>query len=163
MPNPFDKNSINKIKDQLIKKKETIAVAESVTAGLLQVALASADEAIQFFQGGMTAYNLGQKSRHLQVDPIYALACNCVDTQVAQDMALNVCKLFSSDWGIGITGYSSAVPESGNKLFCFYAIAHNNKIVLKNKVTAVSGSPFNVQVKYVQEVLAALLKQTAGK
>jgi len=117
MENLFDKTLVNNIKDIFIKHRETISVAESVTAGLLQCALASADNAIQYLQGGLTAYNLGQKSRHLQIDPIYAQSCNCVSDVIARKLAINVCDLFCSDWGIGITGYASAVPESDYKIF----------------------------------------------
>src|SRR4051812_38795900 len=108
----FNLSVINSLKDALLAKQETISVAESVTSGLLQAAFSSAEKAMQIFQGGITTYNLGQKYRHLLVDPIHASACNCVSERVAQEMALHVCELFSSNWGIGITGYASPVPES---------------------------------------------------
>jgi len=154
---PIDRTLVNKVKDLLLKKKESIAVAESVTAGLLQVALASADDAIRFFQGGVTTYNLGQKTRHLLVEPIHAVSCNCVSAQVAEEMALNVCSLFSSDWGVGVTGYASAVPESGNKLFCYYAIAHKSKIVAAHKIQATEKNAFDVQRHYVERIITELL------
>ena len=66
------KEVVNSIKDTLQTKCETIAVAESLTAGLLQFALAAAEGASGYFQGGITVYNLGQKSRHLHIDPIDA-------------------------------------------------------------------------------------------
>lgn len=46
------------IKTILIERKQTVAVAESVTAGLLQVRLSLAENAREFFQGGITAYNV---------------------------------------------------------------------------------------------------------
>jgi nicotinamide-nucleotide amidase len=125
---------------------------------LLQFALASADEALQFFQDGITTYNLGQKVRHLHIDPIYALACNCVSDQIAKHLAVNVCDMFRSDWGIGITGYSSAVSESGNKIFCFFAIAYRGEIVAENKLTSGNKDAFAVQINYVQEVLDTFLR-----
>ena len=131
----FNSALIQKIRDGLIARQETIAVAESVTSGLLQLALSQAENAAEFYQGGITAYNLGQKSRHLIVEPIHALAFNSVSEKVAQEMALNVCSLFSSDWGMGITGYASPVPESENKLFAWYAIAHQDSIVVSKKIT----------------------------
>ena len=57
----------------LIKKKNTIAVAESVTAGNLQAVFSLAKDATAFFQGGITAYNIGQKCRHLLVEPTHAI------------------------------------------------------------------------------------------
>ena len=140
----------------MIARQETIAVAESVTSGLLQLALSQAENAAEFYQGGITAYNLGQKSRHLIVEPIHALAFNSVSEKVAQEMALNVCSLFSSDWGMGITGYASPVPESENKLFAWYAIAHQDSIVVSKKITPKKNEPFRIQQLYVTDVLKNL-------
>ena len=106
----YDDKIIEDIKNLLIRRGQTIAVAESLTSGHLQVALASAQNASKFFQGGITAYNLGQKARHLKIEPIHAENCNCVSEKVASQMALNVVDLFSTDWSIGITGYAAPVP-----------------------------------------------------
>ncbi|MES2882309.1 MAG: CinA family protein [Bacteroidota bacterium] len=155
---PFNITQINKIKTRLVQKKETVAVAESVTTGLLQFALALADEATNYFQGGITTYNLGQKTMHLSVEPIQALACNCVSAPVAKQMALNVCNLFKSNWGVGITGYASPVPESDQKLFCYYAIAHNGKIVAAHRLTGKANNAYEVQVDYINKVLGDFVK-----
>lgn len=44
----FNDENIRQIKDHLLQHQQTVAVAESVTAGLLQFALASADDAIHW-------------------------------------------------------------------------------------------------------------------
>ena len=152
----FNSAVIQKIRDGLISRQETIAVAESVTSGLLQLALSQAENAAEFYQGGITAYNLGQKSRHLIVEPIHALSVNSVSEKVAGEMALNVCSLFSSDWGIGITGYASPVPESENKLFAWYVIAHHDRIVVSKKISPKKDEPFRIQQRYVTDVLKNL-------
>ena len=126
----FDKDLINDIKAELIENHQSIAAAESVTAGLIQAALASADDASLFFQGGITAYNVGQKCRHLLVEPLHALECDSVSERVAQDMSIHVGKLFTSDYGIGITGYAAKVPEKNiNELHAYYAISLKGKII----------------------------------
>lgn len=149
----FDLPSINALKEALVEKEETISVAESVTSGLLQTALSSADGAMKIFQGGITAYNLGQKYRHLLVDPIHALACNCVSERVAQEMALHVCDLFASHWGIGITGYATPVPESNHRLFAYYAIANKGKVLQSGKIQAREADQNEVKLLYVNKVL----------
>jgi nicotinamide-nucleotide amidase len=136
-----------------LKQEETIAVAESVTSGLLQLAFSTAERALEFYQGGITTYNLGQKSRHLLINPVHAVACNCVSEKVAADMALNICKLFTSDWGIGITGYASPVPESGNKLFAYYAIAWHAAVIKAKRIEAEKNTPLNVQLLYARSLL----------
>jgi nicotinamide-nucleotide amidase len=157
-PTSINDKTVAIIKDRLIANSETIAVAESVTSGLLQFALSGAENATNFYQGGITTYNLGQKSRHLRIEPVHALSCNCVSEKIAGDMALNVCHLFTSDWGIGITGYASPVPESGNKLFAWYAIACRGKLVMTKKINPKNDEPAKIQQLYVKH----LLKDLAG-
>jgi len=152
----FNKKTLILIGKSLLKKKETFAVAESVTSGLIQYAFSCIPDAALFFQGGITAYNIGQKFKHLKVEPLHALAVNCVSLKVAKEMALHVCKLYSSDWGAGITGYASPVPESGNKVFAFYAIAYKGKIKTSGKINPVPNEPTALQWLYVSHILQKL-------
>lgn len=152
----IDADLVNSIKDMMMKREETIAVAESVTSGLLQAGLSQAVDASKFYQGGITAYNIGQKYKHLNVEPIHALNCDCISEKVASDMALNCCALFKSHWGLGITGYASIVPEQDNDLFAYCAIAYNKKIVLKEKIEAKEAEPFRVQLFYMRTFLSKL-------
>lgn len=146
------------LRDFLLSEKQTVAVAESVTAGHLQVAFSMAENAREFFQGGITTYNLGQKSRHLQVDPIHALSCNSVSEQVAAEMARQVSRIFTSDWGIGITGYASPVPEKNiSRLFACYALYFRDKEILRNTITVDNSSPGEVRRLYVKNILEHFL------
>jgi len=152
----FDKKAIETIRCFLLEHQETIAVAESVTSGFIQLAFSTAKDASKFYQGGITAYNVGQKYKHLHVEPIHAISCNCVSEKVAVEMALNICQLFESDWGLGITGYAAQVEESDNKLFAYFAIAYRGKVVNKKKLNAIKKDAFNVQLEYVNHVIEAL-------
>lgn len=152
----FVKKKLEKIGARLLKKKQTIAVAESVTSGLLQFAFSTVPDATGFFQGGLTAYNVAQKFKHLQVEPLHALQVNCVSPKVSAEMALHICRQYSSDWGIGITGYASPVPESGNKIFAYYAITYRGKIKEAGKIIPRKADPPEIQVKYAQVVLDKL-------
>jgi len=157
--NLFRKKTIEQIGKRLLKRKENIAVAESVTAGLLQFGLSTAPDAAMFFQGGITAYNLGQKCKHLEVEPLHALAVNCVSQQVAKEMAHHVSTLFGSHWGIGVTGYATAVPASGNKVFAFYAIVYKHKLKAYGKITAQTADPPVLQLRYASYIFEQLSKK----
>jgi PncC family amidohydrolase len=158
----YDENVVNAIKDILLQRSQTVAVAESVTAGHLQAALSSAIEASQFFQGGLTAYNLGQKCRHLQVDPILAQDCDCVHQLVANTMALNVATSFLGHYGIAITGYASKMPEKGlNDLFAFFAVAHEGRVVLSDQLST-GKERVDAQVDYTRQVLQRFLIYLQG-
>lgn len=153
----YDLQVINAIKDRMVDQKLTLSVAESVTSGHLQAALSAADEASRFFQGGITAYNAGQKCRHLNIEPIYALQDNSVSEKVCCQMALEVSKLFISDYGVGITGYATKVPEAGiNDLFAFFAIASGNRILTVKKIESHKEASIDAQLDYTTQVLLAL-------
>lgn len=152
----FDEKKLIPIGEKFLKRKQSIAVAESVTSGLLQFALSGIPEAARFFQGGITAYNIGQKFKHLGVEPLHALSVNCVSPKVAKEMALQVCKVFSSDWGIAVTGYASPVPESDNQVFAFFAIAFNGKIKLSGRIKPQKHDPPEIQWLYTNYILGKL-------
>lgn len=153
----FDIALLEKIKKQAIKHNYTLAVAESVSSGFLQAAFSQTKDALKFYQGGITVYNLGQKVKHLSVDPILADECNCVAPWVAEKMALKVCELFNSTVGIAISGYASQVPELGiNKLFAYTAISINGKVKSKKILPKVKEQGLPVQMDYTQQILALL-------
>jgi len=156
----YNKAIIENIGHRIIIKKQTIAVAESVTSGHLQAALSLAPDASRFFQGGITAYNVGQKCRHLLVEPTHALECNAVSEKVAADMAREVCRLFSSDYGVAITGYATLSPEEGiEELYAYIAIAFHGEIVAAEKITTHLTDSLEVQINYVNQVLEELDKR----
>jgi PncC family amidohydrolase len=157
---PYNKAIIENIGHKIITKKQTIAVAESVTAGHLQAAFSLAPDASRFFQGGITAYNVGQKYRHLLVEPTHALECNAVSEKVSADMARGVCQLFSSDYGVAITGYATLLPEAGvEELYAYIAIAFHGEIIAAEKITSPVVDSLEVQVDYVNQVLEELDKR----
>ena len=149
----FDKDVLNSIKDQLLEAGQTVAAAESVTSGLIQTALSNAEDAMKYYQGGITAYNIGQKARHLDIDPIHATSCNCVSEKMAADMAKSVCRLFVSDWGIGITGYASPAPESNGEVFAYFAIAQGDEVKLVRRMEPQKKKTEDVQLEYVNTLL----------
>ena len=145
---------IENIKALLISEKLTLSVAESVTAGHLQAAFSCAKDASKFFQGGLTAYNAGQKCRHLNIEPIAALENNCVTEKVSCEMATQVNRLFISDFGIAITGYAARMPEQGvNDLFAFFAIVQKQEILLCKKITSNKQEGVEAQIDFTNQVI----------
>ena len=89
----------------------TLAVAESLTGGRLQAMIVAIPGASEFFLGGVTAYSLDQKVRHLGVDRAGAAAVNSVSRAVAEQMARGACTLFKADVGVATTGYAEPSAE----------------------------------------------------
>lgn len=152
----LDQKKLALIGRTLLQKEETIAVAESVSSGLLQFAISAIDNATELFQGGITVYNTAQKFKHLQVEPIHALSVNAVSQQVANEMAIHVQQLFGSHWGVAVTGYASRVPESGKKIYAYFAIAYGNKIMCSGELKGVGSKPAEVQQNYAAAIISNL-------
>lgn len=139
-----------------LEKKLTIAIAESVTSGFLQLLFSNARNATCFFQGGITAYNGGQKARHLGVEPIYAMECNCVDKEITAVMAANVRTMFCSHIGIAITGYATPIPEDNiSEPFAWMCITGPQGIMLQDKIHPHSSysEGLTAQTEYATTVL----------
>lgn len=111
------------LKNILLGIERTVAVAESLTGGNLQVIISSVSGSSDYFEGGVTAYNIDQKVHLLQVERNHASSVNCVSKQVAEEMAVGVRRLFGSFIGLATTGYAEPWPEGEVELpFAFYAI-----------------------------------------
>ena len=150
----YDVESLQTIRDILIGRKETVSVAESVTAGNLQTALSNAPDAACFLEGGITAYNLGQKTRLLAVEPIEAMASDCVSEKVTTQMARETSRLFLSDHSIAITGYATPVPEKNiTELYAWICIMYKSQVLLSQKIIPGNNIAFDAQLSYTNTLL----------
>ncbi|MDR2676262.1 MAG: CinA family protein [Opitutaceae bacterium] len=102
-----------------------IAVAESITCGHLQARIGGVSGASRFFLGGITAYSLEQKIRHLGVRRDIAEPVNCVSEEVARAMARGACGLFGCGLALATTGYAEPCAARGvPQPFAWWALAH---------------------------------------
>lgn len=86
----------------------SIAVAESLTGGLVSSRIAAIRGASDFFLGGVVAYAASTKHALLGVSP-----GPVVRQQVATQMANGIRALLGADVGIGITGVGGPGPQEG--------------------------------------------------
>jgi nicotinamide-nucleotide amidase len=106
----------------------TLAAAESLTCGQVQARVGEISGASNFFLGGLTAYTLEQKVRHLGVDRTSARRVNSVSALIAEQMARGVCQLFGSDLGVATTGYAEPSAEDNvPSPFAWWALAHGRR------------------------------------
>ena len=154
----INQETIDRIKEKLVDKEQTISVAESVTSGFVQTALGSAIEASRFFEGGITTYNIDQKVKHLRIERETGEACNCVSEQTAGEMAVGVTALFGSTWGLAITGYATPVEQSGFEVYAFYAIAEGDKVVKTGRVKTEGLKGEEAQLHYANKLLGGFLQ-----
>ena len=157
-------NTTDPLRDLMIARPAlTLAVAESLTSGHLQAAIGARSGASDFFLGGITAYSIDQKVTHLGVDRDEAEATDAVSENVADQMALGVCRLFGSSLGAATTGYAESSPESGIlSPRAFWALARSGdtgSVVARRGFIEMPGlNRVTAQRAVSEKVLSALLE-----
>jgi nicotinamide-nucleotide amidase len=91
----------------------TVAVAESLTGGLLGAALTSVPGASAVFRGGVLSYATDLKASLLGVDPALLERRGAVDPDVAAAMASGVRRVCAASYGLGTTGVAGPDPQDG--------------------------------------------------
>src|SRR3954464_14954183 len=86
----------------------TIAVAESLTGGMIASALAQAEQASEWFRGSLVAYSSAVKHEVLGVP-----AGPVVSAEAAQAMAARVRELLMADFAVAITGAGGPSAQDG--------------------------------------------------
>ncbi|RPI65369.1 MAG: nicotinamide-nucleotide amidohydrolase family protein [Ignavibacteriae bacterium] len=90
--------------ERLLERRESVAVAESCTGGLLGAAFTDVAGSSAWFEGGVLTYSNAAKTRELQVPEAILDAVGAVSEEVAILIASNVREKFGTTWGIGVTG-----------------------------------------------------------
>ncbi|WEH39347.1 CinA family protein [Streptomyces sp. NBC_01218] len=150
---------------QLVERGETLAVAESLTGGLVAAEITSVPGASRAFRGSVTAYATPLKHRLLGVDPGLLAERGAVDSDVARGMASGVRAALGADWGISTTGVAGPEPQDGQPVgTVFVAVAGPRGL---GKVTALrlNGDRTDIRresVLGVLELLSGELAEDAG-
>lgn len=92
----------------------TVAVAESLTGGLLVAELIGVPGASAVVRGGVVAYATELKAQLLDVDARLLAVSGPVDPQVAAQMALGVLMRLGADVGLATTGVAGPDPQDGH-------------------------------------------------
>ena len=92
----------------------TVAVAESLTGGLVTAALVDVPGASASVRGGVVAYATELKAALLGVDADLLARVGAVDPLVALAMARGVAERTGSDVGLATTGVAGPDPQDGH-------------------------------------------------
>ncbi|MEU6826630.1 CinA family protein [Streptomyces atriruber] len=104
----------------LAARGETLAVAESLTGGLVAAGITSVPGASKVFRGSVTAYATELKRDVLGVDGTLLDQRGAVDPEVARQMADGARRVLGADWGIATTGVAGPEPQDGQPVGTVY-------------------------------------------
>ncbi|MGW0822438.1 CinA family protein [Streptomyces sp. NPDC002845] len=154
----------------LTVRGETIAVAESLTGGLVAAEITAAPGASKVFRGSVTAYATDLKHELLGVDPTLLAADGAVNPQVAAQMAAGVRKALGADWGIATTGVAGPDQQDGQPVGTVFVAVEGpsgpggggfpgGKVVSLR----LNGHRAEIRMESVRSVLALLLEELASE
>lgn len=107
----------------LTAHQQHVAVAESLTGGLLAAALASVPGASVVFRGGIVAYAADLKASLLGVDPAVLASHGTVSAETARAMADGVRARLGATFGLATTGVAGPDPAEGKPVGTVYIAA----------------------------------------
>ena len=110
---PSPDEALPEIHRLLREAVQTVAVAESLTGGLLAAALTETAGASASFRGGLVVYATDLKARLVGVSQALLAEYGAVDARVALELAQGVRERLSSSWGVGVTGVAGPQPQDG--------------------------------------------------
>ena len=133
----------------------TVAVAESLTGGLVAGTLAGVPGISAVLRGGVVAYATELKTDLLGVDPALLAAGGPVQAEVARAMAQGVAVRLSADIGVATTGVAGPDPQDGRPPGTVFVAVHgpgHSRIEGREGATALSGD--RAEVRWASVVLA---------
>lgn len=144
------------IRDFCLEQNLTLAVAESVTSGFVQLLFSNMSDAGLFYQGGITAYTCEAKRRLLEIPLDVSQPINGVSAEIADLMAKKACESFRADIGLAITGYASLVPELGIvTTFAFGSINLHGSTIHQYSFVSTQPTQLGAQQDFAMQLIQA--------
>ena len=101
-----------KIAGKLTERRQTIAIAESSTGGLISAALLAVPGASAYFLGGAVVYTRDARRILMDIPDEAMKGIRSASEPYAQLLASQIRRRFSTDWGLSETG---ATGPAGNR------------------------------------------------
>ncbi|MBB5805188.1 nicotinamide-nucleotide amidase [Saccharothrix ecbatanensis] len=97
----------------LLARGETVATAESLTAGMVTVELTSVPGSSAVVRGGLVVYATDLKQALAGVDAALLAEHGAVHPEVARQLAEGARERCGATWGLGLTGVAGPDPQDG--------------------------------------------------
>jgi nicotinamide-nucleotide amidase len=141
---------------RLQARGHTVAVAESLTGGLVAAALTDIPGASASFRGGVVTYATELKTALLGVDPDMLARHGAVYAPVAAAMASGVRERLGATFGVATTGVAGPEPADGQPVGTAHvAVSAADDTVVRT--IALSGDRHDIRRLTVEHVLGLLL------
>ncbi len=145
------------IHDRLRERGETVATAESLTAGMVAAALTEVAGSSLTYRGGVVVYATELKATLAGVPADLLAERGPVDPQVAAAMAAGVLERVGADWGLALTGVAGPDPQDHKPVGLVYIAIAGPESVAEIHQLQLSGDRAAIRAGARDEALAQLL------
>ena len=152
----------NEIGRILTERGETLAIAESLTGGLVASRITDVPGSSAYFIQGVVAYANEAKETLLGVQEATLIAHGAVSDPVAREMAEGVRTRAGASWGISTTGIAGPTGATEDKPLglVHYAVASDEGLVTGRDVFP--GDRLEVKRASAEAILSLLLNVLKG-
>jgi nicotinamide-nucleotide amidase len=150
---------------RLRERGETVACAESLTAGLVTAVLTTVPGASAVVRGGLVVYATELKASLAGVDPELLAAHGAVHPEVAAQLATGARERCGADWGLGLTGVAGPDPQDGVAPGTVHIAVHGPGNAPDGATLHISGTRDEIRaasVRAIVELLGARIGATIG-
>jgi nicotinamide-nucleotide amidase len=150
---------------RLAGRRETLAVAESLTGGLLAATLVDVPGASAVFRGGLVVYAADLKASLAGVPEALLATRGPVDPDVAVALARGARERCAADWGLATTGVAGPDPQDGQPVGRVYVAAAGPAEIADVRGLILAGGRAAIRAGSVAAALAllsGLLSSRAG-
>jgi PncC family amidohydrolase len=149
--------SIEKIVGMLLSmNKKTIAIAESITGGLISKKITDVPGSSEYFLSGMVTYSNESKIKDLKISEQLIKDYGAVSEQVAKAMALAIKNMTSASIGLSTTGIAGPSGGTSDKSLGLVYIGLANEDIVKVEKHQFSGTRHTIRAKTAQTALDML-------
>jgi nicotinamide-nucleotide amidase len=146
----------------LAARGETVAVAESLTGGLLAAALSERAGASETFRGSVVAYATDLKESLAGVPGPLLAAEGAVSERTAGALAAGARERLGADWGLGVTGVAGPTEQEGHPVGTVF-VAVSGPAGGEVRQLQLPGDRAQVRALSVTSALDLLRRHLAGK
>jgi nicotinamide-nucleotide amidase len=150
----------------LVRQEATVAVAESLTGGLIGAAFTSVPGSSKAFRGGVISYATDLKRDLLGVPGDLLGREGAVHADVAAAMARGVARLCGAAYGLAATGVAGPEPQDGKPVGTVHLAVCGPGGEIWASALRLEGSRERIRVETVHEavdLLAGVLKANIGE
>lgn len=140
---------------------QTVATAESLTAGLLSATIAGVPGASAVLRGGLVVYATDLKATLAGVDDAQLTADGPVSESTAAALAEGARTRCGADWGIGSTGVAGPDRQDGHDVGTVFVGVSSVDGTQVNRLR-LSGDRWTIRRDTVREAVSLLLRRVNG-